>query len=153
MGNSVVSAHVSRGATQTRIIGFPCMFSYIPLLPFCTFFLYRCHEITFQCIRQLSYGIFQFRRIKFIVLLKYSPPGQAQWPWSSHQRWMPSSRSGSAFSGKTPFWFLLFSTILNILLDLFSLKKKVIYQQLKTDGKSKAVQYPSKQTDTMCQFL
>lgn len=33
------------------------------------------------------------------------------------------------------------------------IKEKVIYQQLKTDGKSKAVQYPSKQTDTMCQFL
>ncbi len=29
------------------------------------------------------------------------------------------------------------------------IKEKVIYQQLKTDGKSKAVQYPSKQTDTM----
>ena len=35
----------------------------------------------------------------------------------------------------------------------YALKKKVIYQQLKRDGKSKAVQYPSKQADTMCQFL
>ena len=32
-------------------------------------------------------------------------------------------------------------------------KRQVIYQQLKTDGKSKAVQYPSKQADTMCQLL
>ena len=33
------------------------------------------------------------------------------------------------------------------------IKEKVIYQQLKTDGKSKAVQYPSKRADTMCQLL
>ena len=33
------------------------------------------------------------------------------------------------------------------------MKEKAIYQQLKTDGKSKAVQYPSKQANIMCQFL
>lgn len=33
------------------------------------------------------------------------------------------------------------------------IKEKAIYQQLKTDGKSKAVQYLSKRVDIMCQFL
>ena len=35
----------------------------------------------------------------------------------------------------------------------YVLKKKAIYQQLKTDGKSKAVQYLSKQAGIMYQFL
>ena len=46
----------------------------------------------------LSYGIFQFRTIKFIVLLKYSPRAQVQWPWSSHRRWMPTHQNGSTLS-------------------------------------------------------